>query len=221
MRSWTARRTGPSNASHCASRPLLAVTAVPATWVVATSILVVPVLAAARLPIPALVGARPLGVGVRPAVRSLQLLARRWVVFVPAGLVLSDPLVLADVILLPRRNVDALGPAFAGTDATDLTQGALGLTLQADLDEPFGIGLRQGRNVPPRELATDRILFAACRPGALLEAAVTHRVAVGETLVDAGAPSCVGGHQHAAGPTGGADEPSQTAVPLPRTRSPR
>ena len=200
--------------------PLLAISAVPVTWLVATSILAVPVLAAARLPVPALAVLVVWGVGVRPALRSLQLLARRWVVFVPAGLVLSDPLVLADVILLPRRDVDALGPAFTGTDATDLTQGALGLTLQADLDEPFGIGLRQGRNAPPRELATDRILFAVCRPGALLEAAVTHRLAVGETLVDAGAPSCLGGLQHAAA-AGDADEPTQTAVPLPRTRSPR
>lgn len=202
--------------------PLLAITAVPVTWIVAASILVVPVLAAARFPIPALIVLACWAVGVRPAIRSLHLLARRWVVFVPAGMVLSDPLVLADVILLPRRNVDALGPAFAGTDATDLTQGALGLTLQADLDEPFGIGLRQGRNEKPRELATDRILFTACRPGALLEAATIHRVAVGETLVDAGAPTCVGGHQHDVTdePTSD-DEPSQTAVPLPRTRSPR
>lgn len=194
--------------------PLLAVTAVPVTWVIADSILVVPVLAAARLPFPALVVLVCWAVGVRPAVRSLHLLARRWVVFVPAGLVLSDPLVMADVILLPRRSVDALGPAYAGTDATDLTQGALGLALQADLDEPFGLGLRQGRNTTPRELATDRILFAACRPGALLEAATGHRIAVGETLVDAGAPSCVGSLHHDS-------EPSQTAVPLPRTRSPR
>jgi hypothetical protein len=201
--------------------PLLAVTAVPATWLVATSLLWVPVLAAAQLVIPALAVLVCWVVGVRPALRSLHLLARRWVVFVPAGMVLSDPLVLADAILLPRRNVDALGPAVAGTDATDLTQGALGLALQADLDEPFGLGLRQGRGATPRELATDRILFAACRPGALLEAATTHRVAVGETLVDAGAPSCVGGHQHPGDASADPATESQTAVPLPRTRSPR
>src|SRR5690606_34737283 len=109
----------------------------------------------------------------RWAVRSLHLPARRWVVFVPAGMVLSDPLVLTDRVLFPRREVEAIGPAYADTDAPDLVPSTLGLALQLDLTEPFALpmidragtpgheptGGRTGDTPGERTLATDRFVF--------------------------------------------------------------
>src|SRR5690606_42064115 len=69
-------------------------------------------------------------------VRSLHTLARRWLVFVPAGMVIHDPLALVDPILLRRGSVRSFGPAPADTDAVDLTAGAAGLALEARPDDP-------------------------------------------------------------------------------------
>lgn len=217
---------GPEQRFALRTPPLTAVVAVPLTWVVASAIVIVPPLAVAGEPVAALVVGVAWVVGVRWAVRSLHLPARRWVVFVPAGMVLSDPHLLTDRVLFPRRNVETLGPAYATTDATDLSQGSLGLALQLDLSEPFEIPLID-RSAPSddgapaeRTVTTDRIVFAVLRPGALLDAAADRRFTVGETRP--AEPRCV----HHAAAEGAATshaeaEESQTAVALPRTRSPR
>src|SRR5438874_10563976 len=68
-------------------------------------------------------------------VRAMHGLSRRWVVFVPAGLVLHDPMTVADPVLFQRRVVETLRPAPAGTDSLDLTQRATGLALELVLRE--------------------------------------------------------------------------------------
>lgn len=99
--------------------------------------------------------------------RSLHRLSRRWVVFVPAGLVVHDPMTLGDPILLPRQTIVSLGPAPAGGDALDLTQRALGLALQVRLREEVTVGLvRPGRADEQR--ATAAMLLTPTRPGAVL-----------------------------------------------------
>ena len=45
------------------------------------------------------------------ALRALHGLSRRWIVFVPAGLVIHDPLTMSDAVLFPRRSIVSLGPA--------------------------------------------------------------------------------------------------------------
>ena len=129
-----------------------------------------------------LVGGIVLAVGAplaAAASRSLHGLARRWVVFVPAGLVLHDPLTLADPVLLPRRTISRLGPAPADTTATDLTQRALGLALEAELFETITIALTRPRSRTSELLRTDRLLFSPTRPGAVLAEAGRRRFAVG------------------------------------------
>ncbi|HET8930875.1 MAG TPA: hypothetical protein VFN21_09485 [Acidimicrobiales bacterium] len=215
---------GPEQRFALRTPPLTALVAVPPTWLVAGAIVIVPPLAVTGNLVVALAIGVAWVVGVRWAVRSLHLPARRWVVFVPAGMVLSDPYVLTDRVLFPRRNVEALGPAYAATDATDLSQGSFGLALQLDLSEPFAMPLLDRSSQPDsgtvseRTVTTDRIVFAVLRPGALLDAAAGRRFAVGETRP--AEPQCL---HHAA--DDGADElepeESQTAVPLPRTRSSR
>ncbi len=215
---------GPERRFALRTPPLTALVAVPPTWTVTVAIGLVPPLAAVGNVVAAVVVAVIWVVAVRWAVRSLHLPARRWVVFVPAGMVLSDPLALTDRVLFPRRNVAAVGPAYASTDATDLSLGALGLALQLDLTEPFAMPLIDRSTGPDADTAgerivtTDRIVFAVLRPGAMLDVAAERRFSVGETRP--AEPSCV---HHAAGDgtDGGEAEEAQTAVPLPRTRSSR
>ncbi len=158
--------------------PLLALAPVPLSWLVAASgTLVVPFLAAGAWVVAGALAAVA-AAGTLPAVRSLHQLSRRWLVFVPAGVVVHDPLVLADAVLLPRRSVDAIGPAPADTSAQDLTQHALGLLVEIRLTEPFGLTLRAGRGRAGTEVQTDRLLVAPLRPAALFDAATEARVPV-------------------------------------------
>lgn len=111
------------------------------------------------------------------AVRSLHQLARRWVVLVPAGLVLHDHLALVDPVLVPRRMVARLGPAAAGSDALDLTQGASGLALELQAIEPIRLTVAgAGRHRTGTAAEVDRVLVTPTRPGALLAEARAHRI---------------------------------------------
>ncbi|MBA3655537.1 MAG: hypothetical protein H0W70_15245, partial [Actinobacteria bacterium] len=72
--------------------------------------------------------------------RALHGLSRRWLVFVPAGIVVHDPFTLADPVLFQKAVIDRLGPAPAEGDIerVDLTAGALGLALELRLRQPTG-----------------------------------------------------------------------------------
>lgn len=199
---------GPERRFALRTPPLLALAAVPPVWAVVAMVGLVAPLAVTGSWIPALVIAVVWALALPRTLGSLHLPARRWVVFVPAGMVLSDPLTLADRVLFPRRDIRALGPAFAQTDAVDLTRGTFGLALQLDLGDPFELPFLADGDDGEELVTTDRIVFAVLRPGALLATAAERRVNVGETVA-----------------TPPPDRPrpgeSQTAVPLPRTRSSR
>jgi hypothetical protein len=109
-------------------------------------------------------GVLALGVGVVAAwfgVRALHRLSRRWLVFVPAGIVLHDHVVAGEALLFPKRMVRSLGPAPRDSTATDVTGRALGLVLELQLTEASKV----------RSVDTDRLLFSPARPGALLREA--------------------------------------------------
>ncbi len=116
--------------------------------------------------------------------RALHQLSRRWVVFVPAGLVLHDPLLLGDPVLFRRQAVARLGPAPAGTavtEATDVTGRAPGLVLELVLHRAATVVLVErapGRRVA-RPVETERLLFTPVRPGAVLAEAASRRLPVG------------------------------------------
>jgi hypothetical protein len=112
-------------------------------------------------------------------VRALHSLSRRWVVFVPAGLVLHDPLTLVDPVLFPRQNVEILRPAPAGTDALDLTQRAPGLALEVRLREPTDLTLLKPRAPSGEPGRSARLLFTPTRPGAVLQTARGRRIRTG------------------------------------------
>lgn len=112
--------------------------------------------------------------------RSFHNLSRRWTVFVPAGLVLHDPLTLVDPVLFRRQVVARLAPAPPGGDeALDLTQGAPGLALEMALTEAVPVTvMRPGQREGLREAPT-RLRFTPTRPGAVLEEARSRRIKVG------------------------------------------
>jgi hypothetical protein len=118
----------------------------------------------------------PLAAG---AVWILHGLARRWVVFVPAGFVLHDPHTMIDPVLFPRETVRSLGPAPAppSDTALDLSQRALGLLLQLHLQEPVELAPRRGAKAADL-VTTDTVLFAVTRPGPMLAEAARRRLPV-------------------------------------------
>ena len=135
-----------------------------------------PLLLAARQWVP---GGLALAVGLPAAwwgARSLHTLARRWIVFVPAGFVLHDPLALVDPVLVRRVAVRSFGPAPADTDALDLTRGALGLALEVRLAEPVPLLVVRGRG-SSETVSASTLLVTPTRPGALLTEARKRRLA--------------------------------------------
>ena len=111
--------------------------------------------------------------------RSLHGLSRRWLVFVPAGVVLHDPIALLDPVLFPRAMIEALRPARADSDSLDLTQGALGLTLELVLTEKVPMTRAAPGRRGGEQGASARLLFTPTRPGQVLAEATRRRVPVG------------------------------------------
>ena len=100
--------------------------------------------------------------------RALHGLSRRWVVFVPAGLVLHDPMTLADPVLFPKLQIAGIDLAEATTSALDLTQRSPGLAVELALRETASLVLtKPGERVGPT-VDADRVLFTPTRPGAVL-----------------------------------------------------
>ena len=128
------------------------------------------------------VGGLVLAVGLPVAVvllRALHGLSRRWVVFVPAGVVLHDPLGLVDPVLFRRQVIQALRPAPAGTDSLDLTQRALGLALELVLTEKVPMTLVKPGSRLGEAGASARLVFTPTRPGAVLREAAARRLPTG------------------------------------------
>ncbi|MGH9178637.1 MAG: hypothetical protein ACRD0N_08800 [Acidimicrobiales bacterium] len=103
--------------------------------------------------------------------RAVHGLSRRWLVFVPAGVVIHDPVALADPVLFRKAVVRSFGPAPADTAALDLTQAAPGLALKLELTEEVPMvrarfGARMGQPVAPTS-----VLVTPTRPGAVLREA--------------------------------------------------
>lgn len=108
--------------------------------------------------------------------RSLHNLSRRWVVFVPAGLVLHDPVTVREPLLFRRQDVVLLGPASTGSAGLDLTQRAPGLALELALDKPYALTLMKPGETQGRAVEANRLLFTPTRPGAVMEEAGRRRI---------------------------------------------
>jgi hypothetical protein len=106
------------------------------------------------------------------AARALHGLARRWLVFVPAGVVIHDPITLADPVLLQKPVIASIGPAPQQPDGDriDLTAGALGLAVELRFTQPTDVFVitRPGRRPTAETAATTRLLVAPTRASAVL-----------------------------------------------------
>lgn len=156
---------------------------VPVTWVaVVVGASAGPLLLAARQwPVGAALTVTGAAV-VHAGARALHQLSRRWVVMVPAGLVLHDSLTMPEPQLFLRHTVRRLGPAPVDGDGDaspeDLTAGAAGLALRLELDEPVELLVRRrGRTTETVERTV--VLFTPSRPRKLLEAAARRRITIG------------------------------------------
>lgn len=124
-------------------------------------------------------GVAALAVGAPAAwwgVRVLHTLARRWLVFVPTGLVVHDPLTLLDPILLRRDLVASLGPAPADSSALDLTGGAAGLALEARFTVPVELLPAAPRGATAELVTVPAVLVTPSRPGRVMAEARRRRI---------------------------------------------
>ncbi len=129
-----------------------------------------------------LAGAAALMVGLPVSAlagRALHRLARRWLVFVPAGLVVHDHLTLAQPVLLTRSEIASVGPAPADAagGAADLTAAALGLALEVRLAGPAELPLVSGRS-REKEPAVIALLVSPSLPARVLAAAADRGIPI-------------------------------------------
>jgi len=114
--------------------------------------------------------------------RALHGLSQRWLVFVPAGMVIVDRMTLTDALLVQRQRVAALDIVTMGTSGpedTDLTAGAAGPRLRIELSSPELIvpaasRLRRSEPIEPYEVSA--VLAVPTRPGWALEEARRRRL---------------------------------------------
>lgn len=99
-------------------------------------------------------------------------LSRRWFVVVPVGLVVHDPLVLAETLMLRRSDVRTLQLAPAGTEAADLTGPAGGHAIEITTHGPVTAVYAGTPDRPGgRAIHLTGCLIAPTRPGRALVAA--------------------------------------------------
>ena len=118
------------------------------------------------------------------AARALHGLSKRWLVFVPAGVVLHDLHAMVDPVLFPRASIRRIGPPETtrtepdALEVLDLTGGSLGMPIEIELLEPAEIAPRQrDRSVRVEQVVGVR--FAPTRPGAVLMEAKRRKIPVG------------------------------------------
>jgi hypothetical protein len=100
-------------------------------------------------------------------------LSQRWFVLVPAGVVVHDPVVLADTFPLRRGQLAHLALAPADTTAADLTGPASGYAVEVATTESVTTVLAFTPKEPDgRAIHLTAFLVAPSRPGAVLRAAV-------------------------------------------------
>ena len=107
--------------------------------------------------------------------KSIHNLSRRWAVFVPAGIVLHDPVVLSDPTLFRRQDITALRPA-TSAEPYDLSQRAPGLALDMQLAEVTTVTLLKPGRREGVAIHASGLRFTPTRPGAVLDEARRRRI---------------------------------------------
>jgi hypothetical protein len=103
--------------------------------------------------------------------RRWHQLSRRWLVVVPAGLVVHDPVVLAETLMLPRRLVATVSATTSRGSALDLTGPTPGVAVELTLTDQVTAVLAPRPHTPRgRGIHLSALLVAPSRPGAAVRA---------------------------------------------------
>ncbi|MDP9464532.1 MAG: hypothetical protein M3P52_07910 [Actinomycetota bacterium] len=98
-------------------------------------------------------------------------LSHRWLVFVPAGVVVHDATLLGETLMVPRRDVVAIELALASTEAADLTGPAAGHAVEISMRAMVTALLAPTKATPKGSaLHVQSFIVAPTRPGAVLRA---------------------------------------------------
>ena len=112
--------------------------------------------------------------------RRFHRLSRRWLVLVPAGVVIHDHVVLAETAMFLTSAVTSASLALAGTEAADLTGPAAGHAVEVALRDADTVVLAPTRAKPNgTALHVRSVLVAPSRPGRALAEASARGVRVG------------------------------------------
>lgn len=112
--------------------------------------------------------------------RRFHRFSRRWLVVVPAGLVVHDHVVLAETLMVQRGNVAVAQLAPAETQAADITGPAAGHVLEIVLRDMELIVLAPTVAEPKgKALHVQSLLVAPSRPGRALQMLADAKVPVG------------------------------------------
>jgi len=107
-------------------------------------------------------------------------LSRRWLVLVPAGIVVHDPVVLADTVSLRTNQVRRLRLAEESTEAADLTGPASGYAVEIETTETITAVFAFTPKEPNgRAIHLTAFLVGPSRPGQALAAAARRGLPVG------------------------------------------
>ncbi|MBK9969289.1 MAG: hypothetical protein IPP16_00605 [Acidimicrobiaceae bacterium] len=112
--------------------------------------------------------------------RRFHTFSRRWLVVVPAGVVVHDHVVLAETLMMQRTNIAVARLAPAQTEAADLTGPAAGHVVEIVLREMALAVLAPNAAEPKgKALHIQSLLVAPSRPGRALQRLSAARVPVG------------------------------------------
>ena len=149
------------------------------TMVADLSIIALPLLVAARNWTVAAVALVGLYLSVRYLLPRIHLLSRRWLVFVPAGVVVHDEIVLSINLMIKKQDLAQIQLARDNSAAADLSALTWGVPLEFLFNKPLdvalsSIGAKHLNSVSA--IHATSIIIAPSRPGAVLTAYKTKTV---------------------------------------------
>jgi hypothetical protein len=156
------------------------VAAVLAWLVWAGAVLCGPLLLAAKAWIPGVIVTAVAVVTTVTLPRRWHRLSRRWLVLVPAGLALHDPVVLGETLMLRRSEVARMRLAPVDTEAADLTGPTTGHAIEIATTVAVTALLAPTRQQPRGQAVhLTAFLTSPTRPGRTLQAAARRRLPIG------------------------------------------
>ncbi|MCX6535697.1 MAG: hypothetical protein NT119_03975 [Actinobacteria bacterium] len=137
------------------------------------SIISLPLLVAAKSWPVAIVSLVGLYISARYFLPRIHSLSRRWLVFVPAGVVIHDEIVLSINLMIRKQELSQIQLARDNSAAADLSALTWGVPLEFSFNKPLDVSLT---SIGAKHLNTvsaihaQSVLVATSRPGAVLSA---------------------------------------------------